>query len=161
MVGAIYDVLLCGEVRITLQRQNAENLKQIFPETEYRGLSPNFNIHASVSELYSKFSRWVCLFCWRKYVDRSWEYTYKSLTDAWMWKLGLRPRYSQERNIKSELPLQCREMVRMVFMVFMVFMAMCVLIAVCWPVEQKIYAWIFGCSLKVHKHEIYKYRKTI
>ncbi len=34
-----------------LQRQNAENLKQIFPEKEYRGLSPNFHIHVSVSEL--------------------------------------------------------------------------------------------------------------
>ncbi len=37
---------------VTLQRQNAENLKQIFPEKEYRGLSPNFHIHVSVSELY-------------------------------------------------------------------------------------------------------------
>ncbi len=36
----------------TLQRQNAENLKHIFPEKEYRGLSPNFHIHVSVSELY-------------------------------------------------------------------------------------------------------------
>jgi hypothetical protein len=36
----------------TLQTQNAENLKQIFPEKEYRGLSPNFHIHVSVSELY-------------------------------------------------------------------------------------------------------------
>jgi hypothetical protein len=36
----------------TLQRQNAENLKQIFPEKEYQGLSPNFYIHVSVSELY-------------------------------------------------------------------------------------------------------------
>jgi hypothetical protein len=35
-----------------LQRQNAEYLKQIFPEKEYRGLSPNFHIHVSVSELY-------------------------------------------------------------------------------------------------------------
>ncbi len=35
-----------------LQRQNAENLKEIFPEKEYRGLSPNFRIHVSVSELY-------------------------------------------------------------------------------------------------------------
>ncbi len=32
-----------------LQRKNA---KQIFPEKEYRGLSPNFYIHVSVSELY-------------------------------------------------------------------------------------------------------------
>jgi hypothetical protein len=36
----------------TLQRQHAENLKQIFPEKEYRGLSPNFHIHVSVNELY-------------------------------------------------------------------------------------------------------------
>jgi hypothetical protein len=35
-----------------LQRQNAENLKQIFPEKEYRGLNPNFHIHVSVSEVY-------------------------------------------------------------------------------------------------------------
>jgi hypothetical protein len=33
-------------------KKNAENLKQIFPEKEYRGLSPNFHIHVSVSELY-------------------------------------------------------------------------------------------------------------
>jgi hypothetical protein len=39
-------------VQGTLQRRNAENLKQIFPEKEYRGLSPNFHIHVSVSELY-------------------------------------------------------------------------------------------------------------
>jgi hypothetical protein len=39
--------LLC-----TLQRENAENLKQIFPEKEYRGLSPNFHIHVSVRESY-------------------------------------------------------------------------------------------------------------
>jgi hypothetical protein len=36
----------------TLQRQNTEISKQIFPEKEYRGLSPNFHIHASVSDLY-------------------------------------------------------------------------------------------------------------
>jgi hypothetical protein len=45
----IQDPCLLGP---TLQRQNAENLKQIFPEKEYRGLSPNFYIHVSVSELY-------------------------------------------------------------------------------------------------------------
>ncbi len=39
-------------VPYTLQRQNAENLKQIFPEKEYRSLSPNFHIHVSVSVLY-------------------------------------------------------------------------------------------------------------
>jgi hypothetical protein len=35
-----------------LQRQNTEILKQIFPEKEYRGLSPNFHIHASLRDLY-------------------------------------------------------------------------------------------------------------
>jgi hypothetical protein len=35
-----------------LQRQNTEISKQIFPEKEYRGLSPNFHIYASVSDLY-------------------------------------------------------------------------------------------------------------
>ncbi len=35
-----------------LQRQNTEISKQIFTEKEYRGLSPNFHIHASVSDLY-------------------------------------------------------------------------------------------------------------
>jgi hypothetical protein len=35
-----------------LQRQNTEFSKQIFPEKEYRGVGPNFRIHASVSDLY-------------------------------------------------------------------------------------------------------------
>jgi hypothetical protein len=39
-------------VKSALQRQNTEILKQIFPEKEYRGLSSNFHIHASVSDLY-------------------------------------------------------------------------------------------------------------
>ncbi len=42
----------CSPPLHSLQRQNAENSKQIFPEKEYRGLSPNFYIHVSVSELY-------------------------------------------------------------------------------------------------------------
>jgi hypothetical protein len=37
---------------ITLQRHNIENSKQIFPEKELCGLSPNFHIHVSVSNLY-------------------------------------------------------------------------------------------------------------
>jgi hypothetical protein len=35
-----------------LQKQDTEISKQIFPEKEYRGLSPNFHIHAYVSDLY-------------------------------------------------------------------------------------------------------------
>jgi hypothetical protein len=47
-----YTLRVEKEVALALQRQNAENLKQIFPEKEYRGLSPNFDIHVSVSKLY-------------------------------------------------------------------------------------------------------------
>jgi hypothetical protein len=43
--------LLAGAWSI-LQRQNAENWKQIFPEKDYRGLSPNFHFMCPVSELY-------------------------------------------------------------------------------------------------------------
>jgi hypothetical protein len=35
-----------------LQRRNTENSKQMFPEKELSGLSPNFHIHVSVSDLY-------------------------------------------------------------------------------------------------------------
>jgi hypothetical protein len=34
-------------------RQNTESLKQIFLEKELPGLSPNFHIHVSVSNLYN------------------------------------------------------------------------------------------------------------
>jgi hypothetical protein len=40
------------EALVTLQRQNSKFSKQIFPKKEYRGLGPNFHIHASVSDLY-------------------------------------------------------------------------------------------------------------
>jgi hypothetical protein len=40
--------LLCT----ALQRTNTENSKQIFPEKELRGLSPNFHINVSVNDLY-------------------------------------------------------------------------------------------------------------
>jgi hypothetical protein len=52
-----------------LQRQNAENLKQIFPEKEYRGLSPNFHIHVSVSELYIPTNGSACSAGGNMYVD--------------------------------------------------------------------------------------------
>jgi hypothetical protein len=34
----------------SLQRLNTESLKKIFPDKELRGLSPNFQIHVSVSD---------------------------------------------------------------------------------------------------------------
>jgi hypothetical protein len=36
----------------TLQKDNTENSKLIFPVKELRGLSPNFHFHVSVSDLY-------------------------------------------------------------------------------------------------------------
>ncbi len=36
----------------TLEKDNTENLKQIFPEKELRGLSPYFHSHVYVSDLY-------------------------------------------------------------------------------------------------------------
>ncbi len=80
---------------ITLQRQNAKNLKQIFPEKEYRGLSPNFHIHVSVSELYIPAMGLPFLL---EEICGPILGIYKSLTDTWIWKLGLRPRNSQKRN---------------------------------------------------------------
>jgi hypothetical protein len=73
----------------TLQRQNAENLKQIFPEKEYRGLSPNFHIHVSVSELYIPTMGLPVLL---EEICRLILGIYKSLKDTGMWKLGLIPR---------------------------------------------------------------------
>jgi hypothetical protein len=50
-VAVIYIEHIDINKKTALQRQNSEISKQIFPEKEYRGLSPNFHIHASVSEL--------------------------------------------------------------------------------------------------------------
>ncbi len=79
----------------TLQRQNAENLKQIFPEKEYKGLSPNFHIHVSVCELYITTMGLPFLL---EGICGPILGIYKSLTDTLMWKLGLRPRNSHKRN---------------------------------------------------------------
>ncbi len=91
--------------RPTLQRQNKEILKQIFPEKEYRGLSPNFHIHASVSHLYISTIGLPILL---EEICRPILGLYKSHTDTWMLKLGLRPRYSQKRNTYMGFSLQCR-----------------------------------------------------
>ncbi len=80
----------------SLLRQNAENLKQIFPEKEYWGLSPNFHFHVSVSELYISTMGLPFLL---EEISGPILGIYKSLTDTWMWKLGLRPRNSHNRNI--------------------------------------------------------------
>ncbi len=73
-----------------------EYLKQIFPEKEYRGLSPNFHIHVSVSEFYIPTKGLPFLL---EEICGPILGIYKSLTDTCMWKLGLRTRNSQKRNV--------------------------------------------------------------
>jgi|688.fasta_scaffold940407_2 hypothetical protein len=61
--------------KYTLQRTDAENWKQIFPEKELR-------VHSPTSPLSTVMCLWViyifpqsvCLLCCRTYVDRSWKY---------------------------------------------------------------------------------------
>ncbi len=65
-------------------KTNAENLKQIFPEKEYRGLSPNFHIHVS-------------------YMDRSWEYINRSQTHEcgnWGWGRAIPRKRIYKRNCR-------------------------------------------------------------
>jgi hypothetical protein len=72
----------------TLQRQNTKISKQIFPEKEYRGLSPNFHIHASVSDLYiSTIGLGLGLGLYIEIAHRHMNV-----------EIGTRPRYSQKRN---------------------------------------------------------------
>ncbi len=67
-----------------------------FRNKEYRGLSPNFHIHVSVRDLYIATIGVPILL---EEICRPILGLYKSLTDTWMLKLRLRPRYSQKRNI--------------------------------------------------------------
>jgi hypothetical protein len=78
----------------TLQRKSY--LYSIFIFWELRGLGPNFPIHVSVSDLYIPS---ICPHISCSRIGRSIVVIYKSLTDTWMWKLGLWPRNSFSGNI--------------------------------------------------------------
>ncbi len=72
------------------------NSVYIFLFWELRGLSPNFYIHVSVSDLYiPRIGPHIS----SSRNGSSIVGIYISLTDSWMWKLGLRPRYSFSGNI--------------------------------------------------------------
>ncbi len=87
-----------------LQRHNIENLKQIFPEKQLCGLSPNFHHHVSVSDLYIYSHDWSAYPAPAagKYVGQSWEYnTNRSQTHEcgnWDYNSG---------NTKMGFSLQC------------------------------------------------------
>ncbi len=79
------------------------NSVYIFLFWEQRGLSPNFHIHVSVSELYiPRISPDIS----SSRTGRPIVGIYNSLTDR-MWKLGLRPRYSFSGNICFKFSAFC------------------------------------------------------
>ncbi len=99
-----FSTVLLLSSKFTLQRQNAENLKQIFPEKEYRGLSPISTFMCLWANYI--FQRWVCLFCWRKYVDWSWEYINRSKTHEcgnWGWGRAIPRKGIYKRNCRCSV----------------------------------------------------------
>ena len=76
----------------------------IFLFWELRGLSPNFHIHVSVSNLYIPR---ICPHISSSRKGRTFVGIYNSLTDTWMWKLGLRFRYSFSGNINFKVSAFC------------------------------------------------------
>ncbi len=73
-----------------VHRHNTENLKQIFQEKRLRRPQSQFP-HSCVCEWFTYSHNPSAYSAAWKFVDSSWEWKYKSLTDTWMWKLGLRP----------------------------------------------------------------------
>jgi hypothetical protein len=72
-----------------------ENPSYVFPEKKLCGLSPNFH-YVSVSDLWSVH----IFFC--STIGRPIMRIYKSITDTWMWKWGLRSHNSFSGNICFE-----------------------------------------------------------
>jgi hypothetical protein len=80
------------------------NSVYIFLFWDLRGLSPNFHIHVSVSDLYiPRIGPHISSS--RK--DRPIVEIYNSFTDTWMWKLGLSPRYYTSGNICFKFSAFC------------------------------------------------------
>jgi hypothetical protein len=76
-VYVVFKGNICGSA--ALQRHNNENLKQISPEKELRGLCPNFP-HSCVCERIIYYHDGSAYSAAGKYVDQSWEYINRSQT---------------------------------------------------------------------------------
>ncbi len=85
----VITITLGNGVTLRCKDKNTENSKQIFPEKEFRSLSPH--LHVSVSDLYNPTIGLPILLQENIHVARSWEYINRSHTQ-WMCNLGLRPR---------------------------------------------------------------------
>ncbi len=89
----------------SLQRHNTEKFLQNIPRKKLLGHSTNSYIRLFTWENYI-FPRSVFHFCCRK-IGGPTMGIHRSLTDTWMWKLGLKPRNSFSENTKIEISLQC------------------------------------------------------
>jgi hypothetical protein len=93
-------------LRPTMQRHNIRKFerKKILPDNELCGLSL---ISTSMCLRAIYICPWsVCLCCCRKICGPNLG-IYKSLTDTWIWELGLRPRNSYSGNTYMGFLLQC------------------------------------------------------
>jgi hypothetical protein len=82
---------------ISMDADHAEDSNYVFLEIKLRGLVPNFHFHTSVSESYiSRIGPPIML---QLQIGRPMVGIYKSLTDIWMLKLGLRSRSFLSGNI--------------------------------------------------------------
>ncbi len=88
-----------------------ENTIYVFRGKELRGLSPNFHIHVSVSDLYIHRIGPQIFLQHNRPIDCG---NIKMAHRVERWKLGLRPRYSFSGNICFELSVLCLCCVRFV-----------------------------------------------
>ncbi len=87
-------------------------MKLLFSKQNYNVKSPSSYTRTSVRDL---FISWIDLPILPQ--GKIWTILgiYKSLTDTWMWKLGLRPRNSQKKNTWMGFSLQCGHNVKILF----------------------------------------------
>jgi hypothetical protein len=90
-----------ARLKPALQRYCTENWEKIFPVRKLRGLGPSFYIHTVYLWAIYIFPRSVCLFGCIK-IGGQILGIHKSLTDVWIWKLGLRRRSLISGNTKFE-----------------------------------------------------------